>query len=74
MKILSITMETSKGNDPELDTTKDWYVLNDNGDVVKIEDKTKPNPYSLNNLPLTTLNVRYVQDIKEFTKVYNKLV
>lgn len=61
-----------EGNDPELDLSKDWYVLDDDSDVVKIEDKTKPNPYSLNGLPLTTLNVRYIEDIEEFTKVYSK--
>lgn len=59
------------GNDPELDLSKDWYVLDDDGRVIKIEDKTKPNPYSLHDLPLTILNVRYKPDIKEFTKVYS---
>ena len=65
------TISMFEKNDPELDLSKDWYVLNDDGDVVKIEDKTKANPYSLNNLPLTTLNVRYLPDINEFIKVYS---
>lgn len=58
-------------NDPDLDLSKDWYVLNDDCVVVKIEDKTRLNPYSLNELPLTTLNVRYIPNIKEFTKMYS---
>jgi hypothetical protein len=60
-----------EGNDPDLDLSKDWYVLGDNAEVIKIEDKKKPNPYSLHELPLTILNVRYKPDIEEFTKVYS---
>jgi len=59
------------GNDPDLDESKDWYVLDDNANVVKITDKTKGHPYGHNKLPLTILNVRYVEDINEFTKVYS---
>lgn len=59
------------GNDPDLDYSKDWYVIDDDATVVKIEDKTKAHPYSKNNLPLTTLNVRYVDDLTEFTTVYH---
>jgi hypothetical protein len=80
MEQISLDMNTNysvqklpmfEGNDPDLDGFKDWYVLNDDYEVVKIDDKTKPNPYSLNDLPLTTLNVRYTQDINEFAKVYS---
>jgi hypothetical protein len=59
------------GNDPDLDESKDWYVIDDDANVVKITDKTKEHPFGLNNLPLTILNVRYVDDINEFTKVYS---
>ncbi len=58
------------GNDPDLDMSKDWYVVNDQRQVVKIEDKTRPNPYSI-GLPLTTLNVRYEPDLLAFKEVFS---
>lgn len=44
-------------NDPELDTTKDWYVYDNSCQLQLIEDKNALNP--LNGFPLTTLEVRY---------------
>ena len=69
MKLQEVSVFT--GNDPDLDYSKDWYVINDDAEVVRIEDKTKAHPFSLNNLPLTKLNVRYVDNITEFTIVYH---
>ena len=53
-------------NDKELDKTKNWYILNQYGDITKISNKNKFNPFT--NVPLSTLNVRYEPNIELFKK------
>ena len=52
-------------NDPELDISKEWFILNPHGKIVKIENKSILNPFNL-SIPLSTLNVRYQNDKYSF--------
>jgi hypothetical protein len=54
-------------NDVELDKTKDWFILDSNGDFLQIDDKDSFNPI-VEEIPLSTLDVRYDRDIELFKR------
>lgn len=52
-------------NDKELNHDRDWYILDPDGNPEKVKDKTSLNPY-IEDVPLSTLDVRYVNDTDAF--------
>ena len=56
-------------NDPELDRSKNWYILDTQMNFYTIKDKNKDkfNPI-VTDMPLTTLEVRYEKNIELFKR------
>ena len=63
----NIVLQEFISNDTDLDTSKDWYILNTKGKLYKIFDKYEMNPF-IEDMPLSVLDVRYGNDINLFTR------
>ena len=56
-------------NDPELDRSKKWYILNKQGQIIDIYERNKEKFNPLNKqMPLSTLDVRYEPKLELFKK------